>query len=151
MNQKRLDGQVAWISGAASGMGEATAELFATEGAMVALLDIQVERGRQVAERITAQGGRAIFLECDVAQEDQVRHSIERTVAHFGGLHIVVNCAGMVHVTPLHECSEEEWDELMGVNLKSVFFSLKHAWPHLRENKRSYMVNIASVGSSVLS
>jgi NAD(P)-dependent dehydrogenase (short-subunit alcohol dehydrogenase family) len=149
MNQKRLAGQVAWISGAASGMGEATAELFAAEGAMVALIDIQVDRGRQVVERIVGQGGQALFLECDVAQEDQVRGSIEKTVAHFGSLGILVNCAGVVHVTPLHECTEEEWDQLMGVNLKSVFFSLKPGLPHLRKSRRSYMVNIASVGSFV--
>lgn len=140
---------MAWISGAASGMGEATAELFAAEGAMVALIDVQAERGRQVAEQIVGRGAQAIFLECDVAQEDQVRDSIESAVAHFGNLHVIVNCAGVVHVTPLHECSEEEWDELMGVNLKSVFFSLKHGLPHLRKNRRSYMVNIASVGSFV--
>ena len=140
---------MAWISGGASGMGEATAELFAAEGAMVALVDIQAERGRRVAERIVGRGGQTMFLEADVAQEEQTRDSIERTVARFGGLHVVVNCAGVVHVTPLHECTEEEWDALMGVNLKSVFFSLKHGLPYLRENRRSYMVNIASVGSFV--
>ena len=149
MNQKRLNGQVAWISGGASGMGEATAELFATEGAKVAVVDIQVERGNQVVERIVNQGGQAIFLACNVAQEEQVRDSIEQTVAHFGGLHIIVNCAGIVHVAPLHEYSEDEWDDLMGVNLKSVFFSLKHGLVHLRRNQRSYVVNIGSVGSFI--
>lgn len=149
MNQKRLNGQVAWISGGASGMGEATAELFATEGAKVAVVDIQVERGNQVVERIVNQGGQAIFLACNVAQEDQVRDSIEQTVAHFGSLQIIVNCAGIVHVAPLHEYSEDEWDDLMGVNLKSIFFSLKHGLVHLRQNQRSYMVNIGSVGSFI--
>ena len=149
MTQNKLEDQVAWISGAASGMGQATAELFAAEGAMVALVDIQAEKGHQVAERIADEGGRTIFLEADVASEVQTRDSIERTVARFGGLHVVVNCAGVVHVTPLHECTEAEWDQLMGVNLKSVFFSLKHALPHLRKNSRSYMVNIASVGSFI--
>ena len=149
MNQKRLNGQVAWISGGASGMGEATAELFATEGARVAVVDIQVERGNQVVERIVNQGGQAIFLACNVAQEEQVRDSIEQTVAHFGGLHIIVNCAGIVHVAPLHEYSEDEWDDLMGVNLKSIFFSLKHGLAHLRQNQRSYIVNIGSVGSFI--
>jgi NAD(P)-dependent dehydrogenase (short-subunit alcohol dehydrogenase family) len=147
--KKRLEGQVAWISGGASGMGEATAGLFAAEGAQVAIVDIQADLGQQVAERIRDQGGQATFLHCDVSQEKQVQDSIARTVSQFGSLQIVVNCAGVVHVTPLHQCTEAEWDQLMGVNLKSIFFSLKHSLDHLRQNKRSYMVNIGSVGSFI--
>ena len=146
---KRLDEQIAWIGGAASGMGEATAELFAEEGAKVAVVDIQTGRGQEVVERILSRGGRAIFLECDVAQEHQVRESIEKTVEHFGGLQIIVNCAGISHVALLHEYSEGEWDRLMAVNVKSILFSIKHGIAHLRENKRSYMVNIGSISSFV--
>ena len=75
--------------------------------------------------------------------------SIEQTAAQFGGLQIIVNCAGVVHVTPLHEYAEEDWDDLMGVNLKSIFFALKYGLPYLRQNKRSYMVNIGSVGAFI--
>ena len=146
---KRLDGQIAWISGGASGMGEATAELFAAEGARVAVVDIQAERGQQVVERIAGQGGQAIFIACDVSQETAVRESVEQTVARFGGLQSVVNCAGIVHVGPLHEVSETDWDRLMGINLKSIFFSLKHSLAYLRQHSRSYMVNVASVSSFI--
>ena len=146
---KRLDGQIAWIGGGASGMGEAAAELCAEEGAKVVVADIQVERGQEVVERITGHGGQAIFLECDVAREDAVRESIEKTVEHFGGLQSIINCAGIVHVAPLHEYSEQEWDLLMGVNVKSIFFTIKHGIPHLRQNQRSYMVNIGSIGSFI--
>ena len=149
MSLKRLEGQIAWISGGASGMGEATAQLFAEEGAKVAVVDIQAERGQKVVEGITANGGEAIFLECDVVREDGVRQSIEKTVAHYGGLQIIVNCAGVVHVVALQEYSEQEWDHLMGVNVKSIFFSIKHGYPHLCKNQRSYMVNIGSVGSFI--
>lgn len=145
----RMEGQVAWVSGGASGMGEAIAGRFAAEGARVAVVDVQEERGRQVADRIAEQGGEAIFLVCDVAREEQVRGSIEATVGSFGNLHAVVNCAGIVHVGRLHEVSERDWDRLMGVNLKSIFFSLKYAISHFREHRRSYMVNIGSVGSFV--
>lgn len=145
----RMDGQVAWVSGGASGMGEATAELFASEGARVAVTDVQEARGREVAHRIREQGGEAIFLGCDVAREEQVRESIEATVANFDGLQTIVNCAGIVHVACLHTYSGRDWDRLMGVNLKSVFFSLKYGIPHLREHRRSYMVNIGSVGSFI--
>ena len=123
---KRLDGQIAWIGGGASGMGEAAAELCAEEGAKVVVADIQVEPGQEVVERIAGHGGQAIFLECDVAREDAVRESIEKTVEHFGGLQSIINCAGIVHVAPLHEYSEQEWDLLMGVNVKSIFFTIKH-------------------------
>ncbi len=108
MNSKRLEGQIAWISGGASGMGAAVAELFAAEGAKVAVVDIQAERGRALVENIARQGGQAVFHECDVSREDQVRDSIGEAATHFGGLQIVVNCAGIVHVAPLHEYSEEE-------------------------------------------
>lgn len=149
MSRKRLDAKIAWITGAASGIGEATAELFADEGAKVAVVDIQAERGREVAERIAGRGGQVLFIKCDVAEEDQVRESFERAVGHFGGVQIIVNCAGIVDVAPLHEYSEQQWDRLMGVNLKSIFFSIKHGIVHLRKYKRSYMVNIGSVGSFV--
>jgi NAD(P)-dependent dehydrogenase (short-subunit alcohol dehydrogenase family) len=102
-----------------------------------------------VVEEIAGQGGQAIFLKGDVTQESQVCDSIEQTVAHFSNLQIVVNCAGIVHVGPLHEYSEPAWDYLMGVNLKSIFFSLKHSLAYLRQNRRSYMVNIASVSSFI--
>ena len=130
-------------------MGEGTAELFAQEGAKVAVVDIQAERGQKVVERIAGHGGQAIFFECDVAQEEAVCESIEKTVEHFGGLQSIVNCAGIVHVAPLHEYSEQEWDQLMGVNVKSIFFSIKHGIAHLRKNKRSYMVNIGSIGAFI--
>jgi NAD(P)-dependent dehydrogenase (short-subunit alcohol dehydrogenase family) len=130
-------------------MGAATAELFAAEGAKVAVVDLQAQRGQEVVARITAQGGQALFIKSDLTQESQVCDSIAQTVATFGGLQIVVNCAGVVHVGPLHECSEQDWDYLMGVNLKSIFFALKHSLTHLRQNKRSYMVNIASVSSFI--
>jgi NAD(P)-dependent dehydrogenase (short-subunit alcohol dehydrogenase family) len=146
---RRLQGSVAWISGAASGIGAAIARLFAAEGARVALADIQTGAGKEVVDQISAAGGVAAFLPCDVSREDQVRAAVDQTVRHFGGLQIVVNCAGIVHVGPLHELDVEQWDYLMGVNLKSVYLSLKHAWPHLHKNPRSYMVNIGSISSFV--
>ena len=78
----RLKGQVVWITGGASGMGEATAELFAREGARVAIVDVQGEKGRKVAEGISEGGGTAVSIECDIASETQVRESIDKTVQH---------------------------------------------------------------------
>ena len=99
----RLRGQTAWISGGASGIGEATVRLFAAEGARVAIIDVQRELGRKLEDAIRSAGGDAFFDERDVSVEDQVRESIERTADRFGGLQIVVNSAGVVHVKRLHE------------------------------------------------
>jgi NAD(P)-dependent dehydrogenase (short-subunit alcohol dehydrogenase family) len=145
----RLRNKVAWISGAASGMGEAIARLFADEGAAVGLIDIQAARGRAVAEAIRGAGWRASFIECDVRREDHVASSIDQTAREFGGLQIVVNCAGIVQVRQLHELDVADWDRLMDINVKSIFLSVKHAIPHLRRNSRSYVVNIGSIGSFV--
>jgi NAD(P)-dependent dehydrogenase (short-subunit alcohol dehydrogenase family) len=149
MNSGRLTAKVAWISGATSGIGEAAARLFAQEGAAVALIGRRVEMSRTIAAAINTAGGRAVAIACDVSREEQVHHSIEETVAAFGGLDIVVNNAGMVGVKLLHECSEEEWDFLMAVNVKSMFFATKHAMPHLRKRRRSYIVNVGSISSFV--
>lgn len=145
----RLDGQIAWISGGASGIGAATCRRFAQEGAALVIADVLDAAGRELADEITAAGGRAVFSACDVADESQVRDSISEAVDQFGGLHTVVNCAGIVHVGLLHEYSESDWDHLMGVNVKSIFFSIKHAIEHLQKHDRSYMVNVGSISSFI--
>ena len=145
----RLKDQVAWISGAASGMGEATARLFAHEGAAVVVVDKQAARGASIAKEIVSGGGRAIFVECDVSCEKSVASSIERTVREFGGPQSIVNCAGIVQLKPLHEIDETDWDRLMDTNVKSMFLSIKHGFEHLKKNSRSYVINIGSVGSFI--
>ncbi|MEZ6062870.1 MAG: SDR family NAD(P)-dependent oxidoreductase [Planctomycetaceae bacterium] len=145
----RLTGQTAWISGGASGIGAATARLFAEEGANVVIADLRDAEGGQLADEITSSGGHAIYCHCNVADTDQVRNSIDAAVAEFKTLHIVVNCAGIVHVSPLHEYCEADWDRLMRVNVTSIFLSLKHAFRHLRSHSRSYMVYVASISSFV--
>ncbi|HCR15925.1 MAG TPA: hypothetical protein DIU35_00440 [Candidatus Latescibacteria bacterium] len=149
MGKGRLQDQVVWISGGASGMGQASAELFASEGASVAIADIQDDRAQDVVSSIEEAGGNAKFHKCDVSCEEDVKKSILATAKDFGGLQILVNCAGIVHVGPLHEYEEQDWDLLMGVNLKSIYFSLKHGIRYLRKHDRSYIVNIGSVGSFI--
>jgi NAD(P)-dependent dehydrogenase (short-subunit alcohol dehydrogenase family) len=145
----RLEGQVAWIGGGASGIGAAVAELFAEEGARVAVADVQAERGEALIRKIGRSAGQAIFTPTNVTRESEVKASIEQAVEQFGGLQILVNCAGVVHVAPLDEYREEQWDELMATNVKSIFFAVKQALPELRKNRRSYVVNIGSVSSFV--
>lgn len=150
MTTSRLSNQVAWISGGASGMGEATARLFVREGARVAIADVNVARARELADQLNRDGSeRALAMECDVASEEDVQRSIDETVARFHTLHILVNNAGIPQFTPLHECAEEEWDRVMAVNVKSAYFSLKSAYPHLSGHDQSYVVNVASISSLV--
>src|SRR5215207_6061868 len=137
----RLKDQVAWISGAASGIGEAVVRLFAEEGAAVALVDVQTERGQAVADEIRATDGRASFKHCDVSRADEVRASIEQTAREFGGLSIIVNCAGIVQVKLLDELDEADWDRVMTINVKSIYLSIKYGLSHLKRNARSYVVN----------
>src|ERR1043166_1062924 len=145
----KLNQQVAWISGAASGIGEGIARLFAREGAAVALADVQKAKGVAIAEQIRREGARAIFIETDVSRGEPVRSSIGQTVREFGALNIIVNCAGIVQVKLLHELEEQGWDRLMGINVKSIFLSIKHGINHLTKNPRSYVVNIGSVESFI--
>ncbi len=145
----RLEGKVAWISGATSGIGEATARLFAREGAKVALVGKRLALSRRIAAELKAEGSEVLPVACDVRNERQVRDSIRQAVKHFGKLDIVVNNAGMVHIKPLHKHTEHEWDLVMDVNVKSMFFGVKHAVPHLRRAGRGYIVNVGSISSFV--
>ncbi|MBI3853550.1 MAG: SDR family oxidoreductase [Verrucomicrobia bacterium] len=145
----RLENKVAWISGATSGIGEATARLFAREGAKVALVGRRLAVSRQIAGELKVAGGEALSIACDVSNERQVHTSIRRTVEHFGRLDIIVNNAGLVHIKALHEYTERQWDHVMSVNVKSMFFATKHAIPHLRRSGRGCIVNVGSISSFV--
>lgn len=146
---KRLEGRTAWISGATSGIGAATARLFVEEGASVAITGIDDDAGAALAAQLEEAGGAARYIRCDVTQEAAVAASIAETVEAFGRLDIVVNNAGMTHIKPLIEYTSEDWDLVMGVNVKSMFFAAKHAIPHLRQQRRGYIVNIGSISSFV--
>src|SRR2546430_13553730 len=99
----RLENKVAWISGATSGIGEATARLFEREGAKVALVGRRLALSRRIAAELKAENGEALPIACDVSNEQEVRDSIRQTIKRFGSLDIVINNAGMVHIKPLHE------------------------------------------------
>ena len=146
---KRLEGQVAWISGSTRGIGQGIAELFAREGAAVVVIGRNVIDGCAVTDNITANGGKAIFIQCDVTDSGQIKNSIEKTVKEFGNLHILVNNAGNILIKMLHETTEQEWDALMNLNIKSMFLSFKYAFEYLSKNEKSYVVNIGSINSFI--
>ncbi|MCC7363015.1 MAG: SDR family oxidoreductase [Dehalococcoidia bacterium] len=140
----KLDGKVAVITGGASGIGAATARLFAAEGARVLIADLQHE----VAEQLAATLPDAAAVRCNVAREDDVRAAVEAAVSRWGGLDIMFNNAGFGGASgPIEETTVEEYDMTMDVLLKSVFLGTKYAAPHLRARGGGAIVNTASVCS----
>lgn len=142
----RLSGKVAVITGAASGMGRATAELFAEEGATVAVTDLSVERGKEAVAAIEEAGGRAQFWQLDVSQEADVAQVYQEIGAEFGTVDVLVNCAGVIGADkPTHELSEAEWDSLFDIDVKGVFFSTKHALPFMIAQNSGSIINFSSI------
>ncbi len=142
----RLDDKVAVVTGAASGMGQATAELFAREGAIVAVTDLAEDEGTAVAEGIRTAGGRAGFWRMDVSDEADVRRVVEAVGSDHGRIDVLVNCAGLIGVDkPTHEVSEQDWDAIFAVDVKGVFFATKHAVPWMIRNGGGSIVNFSSI------
>lgn len=141
-----VDGKVAVITGAGTGIGKAIAQVFAQEGALVAVTDINKELGVKTVEEIKRSGGKAQFWKLDVSVEKEVE-SVFRDVAQtFGKIDILVNNAGVTGVDkPTHEVTEEEWDEVFDVDVKGVFFCTKHAVPYMKKNGKGSIVNVSSI------
>ena len=139
-----MSGRRALVTGAASGMGRATAELLASEGAGVVLADIEAEAVERVAAAIRGGGGEAVAVGCDVASSADVKRAVDTAVDVFGGLDLVVNCAGIIRRANVIETTEEEWDRVMAVNIGSVFLTGKHAVPVMAAGGGGSIVNISS-------
>jgi NAD(P)-dependent dehydrogenase (short-subunit alcohol dehydrogenase family) len=135
----RLEGKVAIVTGAASGIGRATTELFAAEGARVVAVDLNEAAGRGLESASIA------FVRADVASGEDVRRVVRAAVERFGGLDILFNNAGIAIFKTLEETSEEEWDRVVDVNLKACYLGIKHAIPEMRRRGGGAIVNTASV------
>jgi len=142
---KRLAGKVALISGAASGLGEAQAMLFAREGASVMLGDIQDESGEAVARAIRDQGGAAQFTRLDVTSLDSWTAAVALTVATFGKLTTLVNNAGIFHPGGIVDETPEGWSKMIAVNQTGPFYGMKAAIPELLKTGNAAVVNISSL------
>jgi NAD(P)-dependent dehydrogenase (short-subunit alcohol dehydrogenase family) len=139
-----LAGKRALITGGASGIGRVTALLFAREGAAVSVVDLDKAGGQAVAQMIVDEGGQAISLRCDVTQARDCQRAVQQTVDELGSLDILFNNAGIIRRATVLETSEEEWDRVMAVNVKSVFLLSQCAIPVMARAGGGVVINMAS-------
>ena len=146
----QLEGSVAVITGAASGIGLATARLFAREGATLSLGDVNEEAGRRAAGEIEADGGHAEFVRTDVTSGEDVRDLVDGAVGRHGKLDIIFNNAGISMTKPIPDTSEEDFDLIVAINFKGVFLGCKYAIMHLLKNPDGgAILNMSSTGGLV--
>src|SRR3970040_677422 len=141
-----FSGRVVVVTGAAQGIGAATARAFAEQQASVALLDIDGAGAKKVADAITGRGGRAVGVHVEVTDEKSVERAIAGVTSELGGLDVLVNCAGGYgRLATVEDMPVEEWDRTVALNLRSVFLVSRAATPHLKRSKAGRIINVSSI------
>jgi NAD(P)-dependent dehydrogenase (short-subunit alcohol dehydrogenase family) len=140
----RLEGKVAIITGGGSGIGRATAQLFAREGAKVVVADYKAEIGRETVRAIKDAGGEALFVEVDVSDSAQVQRLVQSALDAYGGINILFNNAGVLLFGTVQDTEEEAWNRLMSINLTGVFLCTKAVLPHMIEGGGGSIINLTS-------
>ena len=142
----RLQGKVAFLTGAGAGIAKATAKAFVREGARVALIEISREAGQSAEREIREAGGDALFVETDVTRDESMRRAVEATVGRFGRLDILFNCAGgsLQEDVPVHEMDLDVWQRTIALNLLHPFLSCRYGIPHLMKGGGGSIVNVTS-------
>jgi NAD(P)-dependent dehydrogenase (short-subunit alcohol dehydrogenase family) len=146
----RLAGKIAIVTGGAVGIGCACVERMSEEGAKVAIFDILEAEGKALAQQLSAKGREVAFWKVNVADETAMKTAIDASVARLGGLHVMVNNAGISgSPKPTDQVSEAEWDRVQAVNVKGVFFGTKHVIPHLRKAGGGSIINLSSIAGLI--
>jgi NAD(P)-dependent dehydrogenase (short-subunit alcohol dehydrogenase family) len=147
-NPLDFTGKVALVTGAGAGMGLATAQAFAKAGAAVVLADFKEDAVKAAAEKLKAAGHKALAVRCDVSDDVQVAEMVDRTVSEFGRLDAAFNNAGvMARIAPTADSTREEWERVIGINLRGVWSCMKHELRHMERQGSGAIVNNASVGA----
>jgi NAD(P)-dependent dehydrogenase (short-subunit alcohol dehydrogenase family) len=145
-----FSGKVALVTGAASGIGQASALAFAENGAQVVVADVNSDGGLQTAHLIEAKGGHALFVPCDVSQSRDVENLISKTIAAFGRLDYAFNNAGIEgEQAPTSDCTEKNWDRVIDINLKGVWLCMKYEIPQILKSGGGSIINCSSVAGLV--
>lgn len=141
----KLDGKVAVVTGASSGIGEATAEALASEGATVVVAARREDRLSGLVERIEGNGGRALAVSCDVTDEEQAHDLIDRTIEEFGQVDILVNNAGVMLLSTVGKGLSDQWRQMFDVNVLGLLYATDAAVARMKEQEAGHLVNVSSV------
>ena len=140
-----FSGRTAVVTGGAKGIGKGCCELLAQSGAQVVVADMNFSGAQNVAKTLTEQGYSAAAVQVDVSSVAEVRRMIKTAADTFGGVDILINNAGILHTTPIEEITEQEWDKIVAVNLKSVFFATQAALPYMKKKGYGKILNLSSL------
>jgi NADP-dependent 3-hydroxy acid dehydrogenase YdfG len=145
MMSNNIAGKVVVITGASSGLGEATARLLSAQGASVALGARRADRLMSLADELTAKGGKALVVTTDVTHRDEVKRLVDTAVQDFGRIDVMINNAGLMQQSPLERLKIEEWDNMIDTNIKGVLYGIAAALPHMQRQKAGHFINVSSV------
>ena len=142
---ENIKGKVVVITGASSGLGEATARLLSAEGASVVLGARRVDRIQSLADELNAKGGKALAVATDVTDHEQVKKLVDAAVQKFGRIDVMINNAGVMPHSPLERLKIDDWNRTIDVNIKGVLYGIAAALPHMKQQKAGHIINVSSV------
>lgn len=145
MNNNNIEGKVVVITGASSGLGEATARALSAQGASVVLGARRTDRIQALANELTGRGGKALAITMDVTQYDQVKRLVDTAVQTYGRIDVMINNAGLMPNSPLERLKIEDWERMIDVNIKGVLYGIAAALPYMKQQKSGHIINVSSV------
>jgi NADP-dependent 3-hydroxy acid dehydrogenase YdfG len=140
-----IEGKVVVITGASSGLGEATARMLSAHGARVVLGARRADRLQSLANELASRGGKALAVETDVTRCEQVKRLVDAAVQNYGRIDVVINNAGLMPQSPLERLKIEDWDRMIDVNIKGVLYGIAAALPYMKQQKAGHIINVSSV------
>ncbi len=150
MMSENIKGKVVVITGASSGLGEATARLLSAEGATVVLAARRADRIKGLADELEARGGKTLAVVTDVTDRQQMKALIDKAVETYGRIDVLINNAGVMPLSPLERLKVDEWDQMIDVNVKGVLYGIAAALPYMKEQKSGHIINVSSVAGHKL-